>query len=63
MSTGQIAIIVSGAFSGGFVSGLAGFGTGLMAMGIWLHALPPAAAASLVVICSVVSQLQTIPAI
>nr|WP_283949747.1 sulfite exporter TauE/SafE family protein [Limobrevibacterium gyesilva] len=52
-----------GALSGGFVSGLAEFGTGLVAMGIWLHALPPVVAASIVVICSVVSQVQTIPTV
>jgi uncharacterized membrane protein YfcA len=63
MSTGHIIIVIVGALSGGFVSGLAGFGTGLVAMGIWLHALPPAVAAALVVICSVVSQLQTIPTV
>jgi uncharacterized protein len=56
-------IIAAGAFFGGFISGLAGFGTGLVALGIWLHAVSPAQAASLVVICSVVAQSQTIPAI
>jgi uncharacterized membrane protein YfcA len=57
------AIVLGGAFAGGFVSGLAGFGTGLVALGIWLHALQPAAAASLVVVCSVVAQTLTLPAI
>ena len=33
-----------GALAGGFVSGLAGFGTGLMALGIWLYVLPPSMA-------------------
>jgi uncharacterized protein len=56
-------IIITGALLGGFVNGLAGFGTGLVAMGIWLHAAPPAVAASLVIICSVIAQCQTIPAI
>ena len=56
-------IIASGAFLGGFVSGLAGFGTGLVALGIWLHAVSPALAASLVIICSGIAQSQTIPAI
>jgi uncharacterized protein len=63
MSTDHFVIVILGAFSGGFVSGLAGFGTGLVAMGIWLHVLSHAVAAALVVICSVVSQLQTIPTI
>ena len=52
-----------GALSGGFVSGLAGFGTGLTALGIWLHVMSPPLAASLVVVCSVVAQVQTIPVI
>jgi uncharacterized membrane protein YfcA len=56
-------IIVAGALAGGFVSGLAGFGTGLVALGIWLHAIPPTLAAPLAMACSVISQAQTIPAI
>lgn len=63
MDLSQIDIIALGAMAGGFVSGLAGFGTGLTAMGIWLHAVPPGVAATLVIICSVVSQLQTIPTV
>ena len=63
MSVAAAAIVLLGAFAGGFVSGLAGFGTGLVALGIWLHALQPAAAASLVVACSVVAQTLTLPAI
>ena len=47
----------------GFVAGLAGFGTGLTALGIWLHVMPPPVAASLVVVCSVAAQVQTIPVI
>lgn len=53
-------LVPLGALAGGFVSGLAGFGTGLVALGIWLHAVEPAPAASLVVVCSVVAQAQTI---
>ena len=53
-------IVFLGALAGGFVSGLAGFGTGLTALGIWLYAMTPQLAASLVVVCSVVAQLQTI---
>ena len=37
---------IAGALAGGFVSGLAGFGTALMALGIWLYILPPAMAVS-----------------
>lgn len=57
------AMILGGALSGGFVSGLAGFGTGLTALSMWLYVLPPVVASPLVVICSVVSQLQTLPQI
>lgn len=63
MLTSAALVVVGGAFAGGFVSGLAGFGTELMALGIWLHVLDPASAAVLVVVCSVVAQAQTIPAI
>ena len=44
------------------MSGLAGFGTALMALGIWLYILPPAIAVPLVLICSVTSQISTLPA-
>ncbi|WP_349569225.1 sulfite exporter TauE/SafE family protein [Azotobacter salinestris] len=54
------AIILAGALSGGFVTGLAGFGTGLTALGFWLHVVEPVVAAALVVICSVVGQLQSL---
>src|SRR3712207_2119122 len=56
----EAAFVLFGALAGGFVSGLAGFGTGLVALGIWLHVIEPRFAASLVVICSVVAQAQTI---
>jgi uncharacterized protein len=56
-------VVLLGALSGGFVSGLAGFGTGITAIGIWLYVLEPAVAATLVVVCSVISQVQTLPAI
>jgi uncharacterized protein len=54
-------LLVVGALAGGFVSGLAGFGTALMALGIWLYVLPPSAAVPLVLICSVVAQTATLP--
>jgi len=55
------AVLLFGALAGGFVSGLAGFGTALMALGIWLYVLTPALAVPLVLICSVSSQLFTLP--
>lgn len=61
MQAGAYALLFAGALAGGFVSGLAGFGTALMALGLWLYVLPPAAAVSLVLICSVVGQTATLP--
>ena len=54
-------LLFIGALAGGFVSGLAGFGTALMALGIWLYVLPPSSAVPLVLICSVVAQTATLP--
>ena len=61
MSALTIAVLVFGAVAGGFVSGLAGFGTALIALGVWLNVLPPAIAGTLVIICSVVSQTAALP--
>ena len=61
MDFATYAILLAGALAGGFVSGLAGFGTALMALGIWLYILPPAVAVPLVLICSVSSQISTLP--
>jgi uncharacterized membrane protein YfcA len=63
MSTVALVLLFLGALAGGFVSGLAGFGTALMTLGIWLYVFPPAVAVSLVLICSVVAQTATLPAI
>lgn len=58
MSIALIALFVlAGALLAGFVNGLAGFGTGLVALGLWLHVIDPVLAAPLVVICSVAAQL------
>jgi uncharacterized membrane protein YfcA len=54
-------LLLGGALAGGFVSGLAGFGTALMALGIWLYVLPPSVAVPLVLICSVMAQSATLP--
>ncbi len=62
MNTVAIVMLLLGAFAGGFVSGLAGFGTGLMALGIWLHVVTPTVAVSLVTICSIISQTSTLTA-
>jgi uncharacterized protein len=61
LDTLTYALLFLGALAGGFVSGLAGFGTALMALGIWLYVLPPSLAVPLVLISSVVAQSATLP--
>jgi uncharacterized membrane protein YfcA len=61
MSSAAYVLLFFGALAGGFVSGLAGFGTALVALGIWLYVLPPAVAVPLVLICSIVAQTSTLP--
>src|SRR3981081_4749721 len=61
MTTVSFVLWFVGALAGGFVSGLAGFGTALMALGIWLYVLPPSVAVPLVLICSIVAQTSTLP--
>jgi len=56
-------VIVLGAVAGGFVSGLTGFGTGLTVLAVWLIVVPPLIASPLVVFCSIVAQIQTLPQI
>ena len=63
MDTFTIVLLLLGALAGGFVAGLAGFGTALMALGIWLYVLPPTVAVPLVLICSVIAQTSTMPSI
>lgn len=60
-SGSEIAAIFCGAILGGFVNGLAGFGTGLMALPLWLQVLPPVPAAQLVSATSVAGHLLTLP--
>jgi uncharacterized protein len=61
MNAGAYAPLFVGALAGGFVSGLAGFGTALMALGIWLYLMPPSLAVPLVLVCSVIGQPSTLP--
>ncbi|MEM6621725.1 MAG: sulfite exporter TauE/SafE family protein [Pseudomonadota bacterium] len=53
-----IAILLAGAASGGFINGLAGFGTALFALGWWLQIMPPIQAVAIVLAMSVASGLQ-----
>ena len=59
MSTEYIFILL-GAFAGGFVSGLTGFGTALSSLAFWLHVIGPATAAPLVIVSSVIAQSQNL---
>ena len=49
-------LVLIGAFVAGFTSGFAGFGTGLVASGLWFHALPAQMVPPLVAFASVASQ-------
>jgi uncharacterized membrane protein YfcA len=61
MTTLALVLLLLGALAGGFVSGLAGFGTALMTLGIWLYVLPPSVVVPLVLIGSIVAQTSTLP--
>src|SRR3984893_3846768 len=52
-----LAIVVVGSLVAGFTTGFAGFGTGLVASGLWFHALPAAMVPPLVALASVAGQL------
>lgn len=58
-----LAGIAAGGLAGGFVCGLAGFGTALTAIGVWLQILPPPVVAMLVVICTATAQATSLPTI
>ncbi len=50
--------LAAGAAAGGFINGLAGFGSALFALTFWLQILSPVEAVSLIVIVAVASGLQ-----
>lgn len=52
-----LAMVLAGALIAGFTTGFAGFGTALVASGLWFHALPAAMVPPLVVMASVAAQL------
>lgn len=58
MSFDTYLILAAGAVAGGFINGLAGFGTSMFALGFWLQIMPPVQAVSVVVIMAVLSGLQ-----
>ena len=52
-----LAMVLAGALVAGFTTGFAGFGTALVASGLWFHALPPAMVPPLAVLASVMGQI------
>jgi uncharacterized protein len=60
MGLDQVLIVLAGALAGGIVNGLTGFGTAITTLGIWVYGISPTAASSLAIICSAVSQTQTV---
>ena len=52
-----LAFVLGGALIAGFTTGFAGFGTGLVASGLWFHALPAPMVPPLVALASVAAQL------
>lgn len=52
-----LTMVLFGALIAGFTTGFAGFGTGLVASGLWFHVLPAAMVPPLVALASVAAQL------
>jgi uncharacterized protein len=52
-----LATLILGALVAGFTTGFAGFGTGLVASGLWFHALPAPMVPPLVAVASVAAQI------
>ena len=50
--------IIAGALMGGFINGLASFGTALFTLGFWLQIMPPLQAVSMILVVSVVTGIQ-----
>lgn len=58
MSSDLLLILGLGALAGGFINGLAGFGTALFALGFWLQVLPPLQAVAILQVVSLVTGAQ-----
>lgn len=58
VTTEFIVYLLIGAAAGGFISGLAGFGTALFALGWWLQVMSPQQAVAVILVMSVVSSFQ-----
>jgi len=53
----SLAFVLAGALAAGFTTGFAGFGTALVASGLWFHALPPEQVPPLVALSAVTAQV------
>jgi len=53
-----IAYVVAGAAAGGFITGLAGYGTALFALGFWLQVLPPIQAVAIAAAVGLITGIQ-----
>lgn len=58
MTTEYLTYLALGAACGGFINGLAGFGTALFALGWWLQVMTPVEAVSITLAMSVISGIQ-----
>jgi hypothetical protein len=54
---GVVVLVLAGAFSAGFVSGLSGFAFAMVSLGFWAHTLAPTVAAPLIVACAACAQI------
>jgi len=58
MTAEFLALLLIGAAAGGFINGLAGFGTALFTLGFWLQILPALDAVALILLMSIATGLQ-----
>ncbi|OOG27694.1 hypothetical protein B1C78_03340 [Thioalkalivibrio denitrificans] len=56
----EIGVLVFGAFAASLAAGASGFAFGLVGMAIWLHAISPARAVPLVILCSILLNMALI---
>lgn len=57
LTAAQLGLVLLGALLAGFTTGVAGFGTALVASGLWFHALPAAYVPPLVTLTGAAAQL------
>ena len=55
--TAVVLLVLAGALSAGFVSGLSGFAFAMVSLGFWVHVLAPPVAAPLIVACATAAQI------